>query len=390
MNTRNSLWVALIAVQAFAIAACGASDTGVVSQVSTAPLAAPVSSPDRTYAEPAHRGARGVRPVEIVDAAGFGQPVVAAVAEIPEGWQAEGGVRWNRETNCVTNQLQLAWRATSPDGSEIVEILPGFNWQVQGTAIQMNPCPAMPFATARDFLTAVVEQNRPGARILQYRDRPDLAQPGAQASQNPNVRVHQEAGQILIAYADGGREVRETLGTTVAFSNAGGNVVGGTAMVFAQRAPAGALDFALGDRIAKSLRPNPQWLAMMREAGTQAANRFASDQSVAINDWHNRRMAAISARGAADRAAISANTAREVAAINNATYQNTQGTNERIQAQTLEGIGEYNRYRGIDGGEIRSSIHGGDRVLQMSNGDAFSTSDPYLNPAGSTELERIP
>jgi hypothetical protein len=400
MNIRRSLWLALFAVQAFGTVACSATDAGFPTQAAApiaaapartqGPAAAPAMQQGQTELQARNANAAGAHAVDIVDATGFDRPIVAAVAEIPADWQTQGGVHWNRRTNCVTNQLQLAWRATSRDGTQVVEILPGFNWQVQGTQIDMNPCPAMPFATVRDFLAAVVQQNRAGARVLAYRDRPDLVPQSAPAAQNPRTQTRQEAGQMLIGYAFDGREVREALSTTVAFSNASGNIVAGTGMVFAQRAPAGTLDFALGDRIAKSIHANPQWLDLMRQAGTQAVDQYAQNQSAAINDWNNRQMAAISANGAAARAAISANTLRDVAAINSATYQNTQATNDHIQAQTLEGIGEYNRYRGTDGGEVRSSIHGGDRVLQTTNGDAFSTSDPYFHPAGTTELERVP
>jgi hypothetical protein len=384
MNIRNILGLSLIGAQVFATAAC--SGHGAERSVGFEPPATAAMTPKRMPTAAAPMSPDALQQVDIIDPAGFGQPVVAAVAYIPDGWRTQGGVGWNRATNCVTNQLQIAWSATSPDGAQAFEILPGFNWQVQGTQVQMNPCPAMPFASTRDFLQAVVQQNRAGARILQYRDRADLVQP---ASANPNAQVRQDAGQVLIAYVRDGQEMRETLGTTVAFSDAGGNVVAGTGMVFAQRGPAGALDFALGDRIASSIRPNPQWLEAMRNAGNRVVAQYSDRQRSAIDDWNNREMARISARGAAERAAISSSTLREVAAINAQTHANTMATNDRIQAGNLEAIGEYHTWRGTDGGEVRSSIHGGDRVLQMQNGDAFSTSDPYFNPSGSTELERV-
>ena len=34
----------------------------------------------------------------------------------------------------------------------------------------MNPCPALAFRSTRDFLQAVVQQRRPGAQIVAYRD----------------------------------------------------------------------------------------------------------------------------------------------------------------------------------------------------------------------------
>lgn len=52
--------------------------------------------------------APGLHAVEIVDSTGFARPVVAGVAEVPDGWRTEGGVAWNRGTNCVTNPDRIS------------------------------------------------------------------------------------------------------------------------------------------------------------------------------------------------------------------------------------------------------------------------------------------
>lgn len=109
--------------------------------------------------------------VAIIDQSGAGQPMQAASISIPANWQAQGGVDWNRSVPCVGNQMRFQWQATSADGSQAFAIMPGLTWQVQGTEMQMNPCPAMPFRTAQDLLSAIVQQQRPGARILQYQPR---------------------------------------------------------------------------------------------------------------------------------------------------------------------------------------------------------------------------
>lgn len=419
MNTRTDRKILSLAVLAWVLAACSASGEGSASSeggtVGAAgaafattggdalPAPAPAGDaafaamggmppqPAQTTAEaplPASAGS-GMQAVQIIDKSGFGQPMVAALAEIPAGWRAEGGIGWDRSTQCVTNQLQFRWRATSPDGSQAFEIMPGYNWQVQGTQIQMNPCPVAPYSSTRDFLQAVVQRVRPGARVLEYRDRPDIAQKAAaSAPSNPQVQVRQDSGQMLLAYEANGRQERELFGATVAFMQMQGNIVAGTSTVYAQRAPNGKLDFALSDRIAASLKPNPQWLIAMREGGTRAVSEYSAAQRRQIDEWNARQMAAINAKGMADRAAIRANTARDVAAINAQTNANTQATNDRIHAGNLEAIGEYNTYIGTDGQPLRTSIHAGERVLQMDNGTVISTDDPYYDPAGSTELER--
>jgi hypothetical protein len=335
--------------------------------------------------------AESTQTAAIIDATGFAEPVTAATVVVPASWRTQGGVLWNRGTNCVTNKVRVEWRARSRDDLLGFEIMPGYTWQVQGTQIQMNPCPAQPFRSTREFLEAVVQQRRAGARVLQYRDRPDMAaeraaQAGAQAS--PQMRSRIDAGQVLIAYQSDGVEFRELLGTSVVFSEMQGNIVGGAGLVFAHRAPNGRLDFAAADRLASSFRMDKQWGERMVASLQSAEKRFSSGQRQAIEQWHAREMARINAEGAADRAAIRAATSREVARIQSDTYANTQATNDRIHRRTLEGIGEYNTYQ--DGGKtVRSSIHGGDRVLRNANGTYTSTSDPYFNPAGSRELQRV-
>jgi hypothetical protein len=57
-----------------------------------------------------------LRLVEIVDATGFGQPMVAATVLLPSDWQVESGVRWTPYPGCVQNVVQLSLVASSPDG----------------------------------------------------------------------------------------------------------------------------------------------------------------------------------------------------------------------------------------------------------------------------------
>ena len=330
---------------------------------------------------------------KIVDSNGFGQPMVAVELQVPAGWQSVGGVSWNDATNCIANQLQLAWSAMAPDSLTTIEILPGFNWQVAGTEIQMNPCPAAPYRSTREFLVATVQRTRPGARVLEYRALPELERQMAQANQgNPQAQLRHDAGRLLIGYRKDGVEMREMLTAAVTFSQMQGNVVAGTATIQALRAPEGRLDPELGQRIAASMQPNPQWMQAMRQRSMANLQRHSTAQSSSINDWHNRQMAIINARGAADRAAIRMRTNQEVAGIYGAIAANTSATNDAIHRRTLEGVGEYNSYAGTDGSTVQSSIHGGDRVFQdnVDPNVAYSTSDPYHDPAGATELERIP
>ena len=327
---------------------------------------------------------QAMRAVDITDAAGFAQPLAAAIVQIPAHWQSRGGVQWNRRTNCIANQLRFEWSAASPDGLQVFELMPGYSWQVQGTQISMNPCPVQALDSARAFLNVVVQQRRPGARVLDYRTLP--TGPEQRTAQG---RTWQDAGEMLVAYQVNGVAFRESFKTYLNFSEMQGNVVGGTSIVYAQRAPSGQLDFALGQRIAASMRINPHWQALMQDSTMAAERQFSQGQSQAISSWHAGEMARINAQGASDRAAIRARTNQEVGQIYSNTNRDTQNTNDNIHRRSLEATGEYNTYSGQNGEPVRSSIHGGDRVLQNPNGSAFSTNDPYLNPPGSQELQRV-
>ncbi|MEH0168601.1 hypothetical protein [Roseateles microcysteis] len=406
MDTHQTPWLRLsLATLAVAtLAACspqGAQPVtekpgdklGSQAQPGPVPMQAPDQAPPAANLRaPAQAMAQGEQAVDIVDAQGFGQPIAAASAMIPAGWRTQGGVNWNRQTNCVGNQMRIEWLASSPDGQQALEILHGFSWQVQGTQIQMNPCPAVPFNSTQAFLAGVVQQRRPGAQIVEYRDRADLSQAARAATAAPQggTRMHFDAGQMLIAYQVNGQPVRELFSASVTFSELQGNVVGGTSMVFAQRAPEGQLDPKVGDRITSSIKANPQWVAMLQGSTRNAEQRFSSNQRQEIERWHAGEMARINAKGAADRAAIRSQTNAEVAQIYSNTNANTQATNDNMHRRNLEAIGEYNTYRDANGNNVRASIHGGQRVIRNPDGTYTTTSNPYATPpVGGEELKKV-
>ena len=391
-------WVSMVVA-----GACSQAGAPQAGQVPPAPQQAPQPVP----AEPApDQGAQPqvaampppldtsrMQPAQIMDMNGFGQPVVAVRLQTPVGWKDSGGVSWNDSTNCVSNQMQIAWTTMAPDSLTAVEILPGFNWQVAGTEIQMNPCPAAPFRSTREFLTATVQRARPGASILGYEPMPEVERKMAQAAPpNPQAQVRHDAGRLVIGYTRDGVAMRETLSAAVTFSAMQGNVVAGTATINSMRAPEGRFDRELGKRIADSMQADPQWLQAASERSMASLQRFSQGQSNSINDWHNRQMAIINARGEADRAAIRMRTNQEVAGIYSAIAANTSATNDRIQGRTVDAINEVNSYAGSDGSVVKSSIHGGDRVFQSNSdpGVTYSTDDPYHEPADATELQPIP
>ena len=119
--------------------------------------------------------------------------------------------------------------------------------------------------------------------------------------------------------------------------------------------------------------------------------RWNDGQRNSINDWHNRQMAIINARGAADRHAIRMRTNSEVAGIYNAIASNNSTSSDKIHRQNMEAIGGYNTYAGVDGTTVRNSIHNGNQVFQDTNNpnNIYATDAAYPNPPSShVELER--
>lgn len=379
MRRFQSLLLGILgAVAAFGLAGCGAKTSD-----DTLPALNAESSSDE---QPLLGRETAMESTVIMDQAGFGQPVVAATVEVPEGWDTHGGMNWDRSGECVSNYVRVKWLARSDEGSEF-ELMPGYAWQLQGTENMFYPCPTLPMRSPRELLE-IVAQRYPAVRILEYRDRPDIAQESP-VSAPPGAQAHFEAGEMLISYQRDGQELREVLSTTLSISQMQGHVAISTPAVYAMRAPAGQLDPTVAERIRKSMKIDPQWLAMANEVGKQAADRIARAQRARIDSWHAGEMAKINARGARERSMIAMQTSREVAQIYSEGWYRSQATDERIQRRTLEAIGGYNTYADPSGGTVRGSIEY-DRVIRHGDGTYLGTNDPYYNPAGSEELQRIP
>jgi hypothetical protein len=390
-HRRLGIGVAVLAIGVLAACSKGEAQEGVaMADASAAAGALPagfiqagaVAAPDGGGAG---LGGGAPQTLEIVDAQGFGQPMRAATVEVPGGWRSEGGIGWDRSNNCVASQMKIQWRATSPDQRQAFELMPGFSWQIPDGAVQMNPCPVAGIRSVREFLSAAVQQMRPGARVMQYRDLPGTGQQGGQ----PGTRA--EAGEVMIAYGGQNGETHELLSAQASFSTMGSNTVGLVSFIASMRAPAGQLDAELSRRIQRSLKPEPHYLATIRDAGTQAANAYGSRQRQQIETWHAGRMADINARGAADRAAIRSQTARDVAAIHAQTNANTSATNDRIHERSMQGVREESTWSNPQTGDTyQGSIHGPDRVIGMDDGSVVRTDDPYYNPPGGTEFDPQP
>ncbi|MBN8481849.1 MAG: hypothetical protein J0L88_09705 [Xanthomonadales bacterium] len=326
--------------------------------------------------------------VEIVDATGFGRPMTAQTIEVPAGWTTSGGVNWDRSVECVANNLGMAWSATSPDGRFAVSLLPRLTWQVaSATVVPMYPCPAAPMDSARSYLEAVVRNARPGARVLSYRDRPDLVAERRQAVANAvqGSRLWVESGEILIGYPLQGIEMRESIVAAVTFSEVSNPMVGRSLSASAEdamalRAPDGQLDFALLERIRTSGRIERAWGEQMLAFSKAKVEAISQRQAQDIQTWHTRRMNEITTAGILERGRIRMDTIREVGRINNQIVASRDATSTRIHEGNVRAIQEVQPWRDPSTGQqVDLSIHYR-HAWQLDDGRQFLTNDADFDP----------
>ena len=225
--------------------------------------------------------------VEIHDV-GLGAPMLAARLQIPEGWQARGGIHWDERAECLASAMRIEWAASSPDGARAIEFVPGSTWQVKGFELQRNPCPVSKMASVRDYLEALARERHAGGTIVDYRDRPDivagLQQQAALAhgtlEGGATIERSMQSGEVLVHYEENGQPVDETIlatanVTSIIAPEARASRLFGVGNAFIVRAPAGQLDHGLAEAVRRSFRLDPQWQAQVQK---HVAERAAAAQ----------------------------------------------------------------------------------------------------------------
>lgn len=332
--------------------------------------------------------ADGLQRVTIMDQNGFGSPIPAMTIDLPAGWQpVQGGVIWDAQARCG-NSPRFDWRTQSADGQQAFEMLPTEVWQYNNLPVLPGmqgietPCPTWQISNVRGYLESLVQRKRPGARILDYRERPDLIRfkPPADTAQD---RYRKEAGEVLIAYSANGAEVRENIAVVVQFhqmtmAGVGPNDVrifvdAMTMPAIALRAPAGQLPMGLLERIGNSTQIDRQWQARM--------------------DQHNSVLARQGLKGQIERGDIVRRTGREIADINQRGWQSGQATDDGIQRATIDGINNIDRYQDpVNGNEVQLDNRY-DHAWRAGDGTYVQSNDPNLNQQGALgadaeEMER--
>ena len=351
-----------------------------------------VSQEMQKIAQASRPSAAQLQRVQIVDPAGFGQPMTAMTIEIPSGWVARGQVEWDRNVECLGNNYAMRWSASSPDGLHEASLLPRLSWQVESAGIvAMNPCPAARMASAREYLEHMMRSARPMARVVSYRERPDMVAQQQAAGQG-SAGTHYEAGELLIGYRLGGQEMRETMIALVTFSVMPGSTQATADTGFTMRAPDGMLDFATADRIRASARIERAWAEQMLAWSRQRVEMLNQQQVASIGAWHARRMNEITTAGILERGRIRQETIADIGRINNQIVASRAGTDARIHEKFKDTMQEVQPWRDpTSGQQVDLSIHY-QHAWQLDDGRQFLTNDANFNPGrdlgiGAHELE---
>lgn len=370
----------LVAVaMAWILAACSpqAAESGVAAPAGYQSPTGPAGMPRATG------NTLRVEPAAIVDATGFEQPMAASTLFLPYGWQTHGGVFWGREFLC-TNGYAFDWTAISPDGSTTIAILPQQRWETNnyGAPPSTPGCQSAPFTNVRLYLENLARQWRADARVLDFRQRPDIARDLARFNQSTptamgEMRTWAEAGELLLAYNDRGIDMRGSISAAVIFSGSrNSNGMGGTMEaltgtslpVYAVAAPNGRLDLKFFEAIRRTIVANPRWEQRINGHNT-AIGRVALEES--------RKRAEAIMRSNAEIARI-----REDAWN---TYQVSADRRAREFGELMRGVETYND-AGAPGGTVELSGNYS-HAWRLNDGSYVLSNDAGFDPWRDLQLE---
>ena len=363
--------VAALTVLTFALLACDSAVEDPAADI--APLV------DETAAKPSNdTPANAVRlsPSAVVDANGFGQPVVAATLFAPHGWKTSGGIAWGQKHACV-NGYAYAWSAESPDEQRGMAILPQRRWEWNANQQPSKPdCPIAQIDSVQSYIEAILPEYLPQARILTLRPRPDLEQQLASLNAESDTGFQYSvsrvsAAEALVEFEKHGVTMRGVLTAAVQFNymrTGGGqygvmveNYVGYALPAYAAYAPASEFDPAFYEALRRSFLPNPQWEALI--AG------------------HNQTMGRIQRKGVMDRARIHNQAMSEIADMRKQAWDAQQKSADVRAREFAEVIRDVETYSDewAPGGQVElSSFY--EHAWRLDDGSYLLTNDAGFQP----------
>jgi ADP-ribose pyrophosphatase YjhB (NUDIX family) len=323
-----------------------------------------------------------VQRAQIIDNNGFGQPVAATFVMIPVGWRTQGGVQWGQQFTC-TNGYNFSWRAVSPDGTQAVGILPMEKWSSSNFGSSpLLGCPSAPYSSIQQYLESIAGRYS-AARMLDFRLRRDLARDYAYLNMRTpmpmgEVSTNVQAGQLLFAYNEQGRDMRGVVTAVTVFSlsrmsgispgQTMDSLTGASYPVYVATAPNGQLNLRLVEAIRQTFRPNPQWQLLI----AQHNGAIAEQERIELNK----------------RSRMWAETTDYIAALRADTQAARDQSNERIQrgqSDAMKGVVTYDDSNAATGRVELSSYF--DNAWRLKDGTYALSEDANFEPYRDLGLE---
>jgi hypothetical protein len=342
-----------------------------------------------------------VQRAEIIDRQGFGQPRLAATMLVPAGWRTQGQVLWHPRggAGCVQPQA-FVLKAEASDGAGLIELHPPQGWAANNAGMPAGECPQGTLRDARSYLEAWVRQQRPGARVLEWRHRPDKTRPPMEQafSSGGLSRIWTDAGQLLIARTGSdGREQRETLATITMFSqlqSGGIQFFNGQALgVLSWASPEGGHDWKRFDAVWDTFRTDPQWQAAVQ----QHQNKMHAMQSQMNQDNHRTAMGVLAIQSQTGRDSIAEmarrgeqahQTRQEIAGMQQRGYEARSASQDRMQGETVKAIRGIERWASpSDGGPVAELPNTYAHAWRLKDGSYVLTDSPSFDPNRDLKIE---
>jgi len=295
---------------------------------------------------------------------------------MPRGWSARGGVIWTPQDSCNPYGFNIEWIAASPDEAFGVGIMPMMRWVSQPTNDLRN-CPVLPVRSARAVLEHLVPLGAPGARIIDYRPRPDLLQEaGLRPQQMPiagvgAIALDVDAGEVLFAYTDRhGRDMRGAAALAMSvwttridpmYGIRMPDTFGGTSLSgWVTWAPNGQLDLRTSEALRKAITPDPNWAHLIAD--------------------HVRKIDAGNRQTSANIAAINSRASSEILDMQHQGFRNRGMIGDRLQRESVEAIHGVETYNDpYNGGTIQLD-NSFNHAWQLDDGSIVLTDDNFYQP----------
>lgn len=395
-------------VAATALLACERSDASAKSPADDTMVATSAAAQPLATKEPLPPGAIVLQRAVIPDPGIVGRGPAMYVM-LPAGWSGRGGVE--AAQRACSEPFAVNWSASAPDGRMSVAIFPTEVWHWSNTG-STSDCPAGNYANMRDYLAARATQMFQGARVSDYRDRPDFANAAKENAalvqqmameRGLSLRSWADGGEVLFAFNQNGAEMRGVIGASAIFygnelpNPMGGeplrNLTGGTLGTFGAVAPAGALDFTLVEAVRKSVTPDPRWLEAYFDFQVKLGK-------IAVDDTRSRASMIVAGGAEATRQNIETYKAMASASIQNSRDSVAAQTHrapdsgggarelfpgdlsgDRMQRESIEAVRGVETYADpIAGGNVQLDATY-DHAWRINNQDAYIlTNDPNFNP----------